>query len=177
MLNFLEKIIFLLKRPKIIIVVGAEKNEEKTFETIYQILNQYFLKGKVTLSKSISLSSFFKDKILIFNSKIEKIEKLKFLIKQSSLPILIIVDFKKNSLNSIEFTSQLTLRVKKEKSIILKEINKIEEQIIKIDKLIPSHGYLILNLDNKINKKLKEKSKLNCLSFGFQTGVDIQVSN
>ena len=43
--------------------------------------------------------------------------------------------------------------------------------------MIPSHGYLILNLDNKINKKLKEKRKLNCLSFGFETGVDIQVSD
>ena len=136
MLNFLEKIIFLLKKPKIIIVVETEKNEKKTFEIIYQILNQYFLKGKITLSKSISFSSFFKDKILIFNSKIEKIEKLKFLIRQSRLPILIIVDFKKKSLNSIKLSSQLSLGIKKEKNIISKEINKIEEQIIKIDESI-----------------------------------------
>ena len=147
MLNFLQKIIFWLKKPKVIIVVGTEK-KEKASEIIYQILNQYFLKEKIILNKNIGFSFLFKNKILIFNSKIEKIEKLKFLIKQSSLPILVLENF-----------------------------DEIEEQIIKIKGLISSDGYLILNLDNRINKKLKEKIKSNCLTFGFQAGADIQVSD
>ncbi len=177
MLTFLEKIIFWLKKPKIIIVVETEQKEEKTFETVYRVLNQYFLKGKESLTKRVGFSVFFKNKILILNSKIEEVEKLRFLIKQSSLPILIIADFKKKSLNSVRFISQLSLGGKEEKNILSKKINKTEKQNIKIEELISPHGHLILNFDNRINKKLKEKIRLNCLSFGFQVGADIQATD
>ena len=176
MLNFLQKIIFWFKKPKIIIVIEGEE-EEKTFENIYQILNQYFLKGKTILGKNIGLSFLFRDKVLIFNSKIKEIEKLKFLIKQSSQSILAIVSLEQFPINFIKFNSQLFAGTEKGKIISSENFDKIKEQIIKIDELISPHDYLILNLDDRINKKLKEKIKSNCLSFGFQEGTDIQVSD
>jgi len=67
-MNLLSKFIFLLKKPRIIIVTG--KGRALAAEAIFQVLKQ---KG-----------------ILIFETELDKVEDFRFFVKNSRLPILVV---------------------------------------------------------------------------------------
>ena len=75
MLNILLKIKFLLKKPKVVIVIGQERKAVK--EAISQVLRQYFKLGQ---------------DVFIFETEEKKINKFTFFLKNSKLPILVIND-------------------------------------------------------------------------------------
>lgn len=72
-MNIFEKIKFILQKPKVVIVVG--ENSQVTAEVISQVLGSHFKIGK---------------KILVFGSGLENLERIKFLIAKSSLPVLVV---------------------------------------------------------------------------------------
>ncbi len=71
-MNFLAKIKFIFKKPKVIIVTGEGRSCAK--EAIYQVLVQYFKVG---------------NEILLFETDLKEIEKFKFLVNKSSLLVLL----------------------------------------------------------------------------------------
>ena len=71
-MNIFEKIKFILGRPKVVIVAGG--NSQVTAEIISRVLKSHFKIGK---------------KVLVFGSDLEDLEKIKFLIGKSSLPVLV----------------------------------------------------------------------------------------
>lgn len=72
-MNIFEKIKFLWRKPKVIIVTGNGRACAK--EAIYQVLNQYFQAGK---------------KVLIFETDLRNRKRFEFFIKNSTLPVLVV---------------------------------------------------------------------------------------
>ena len=143
-MKLLEKIIFLLRRPKVIIVTNNGK--ELTRATICQVLEKYFKKDK---------------DFLIFDSDLIDpldFDKFKFLIKHSSLPVLVATHTGEIPQDKILFAGNT------EKTI------KIRELVISL----PFRGFLVLNTDDETVKDLKIN---NSLTFGLSEKADIQASD
>lgn len=147
-MNIFEKIKFLLKKPKLIVVTGNGRFCAK--EAIFQVLNKYFKIGK---------------EILIFETDLEKEKKFKFLIKHSSLPLLVVTH-----IGDIPFDKDYFAGEKEETG-----------SIQKLAKLLPSYGYLILNFDDETIREIKDYNPPTALShkltFGFQEGADFQATD
>jgi len=69
-LNFLSKITFYLKRPKVVIVTG--EGRACAGEAIRKVLEQV------------------KNEILVVEAELQQLDDLEFLVKNSSLPILVV---------------------------------------------------------------------------------------
>ncbi len=145
LLDFLSKIKFILKKPKVIIITGNGRVCAK--EAIFQVLNQYF---KID------------NKTLVFESDLENdFEKFKFFIKNSSLPILVVTH-----IGDIPFDCDF-FAGDREKTI----------QIRKLAKLLPAHGFLILNFDDETVREIKDETNLKEITFGFQEGADLRATD
>ncbi len=131
-LNFFSKIKFLYEKPKVIIVLGEDK--KITGEVISQILKKRFLIGK---------------DVLIFDNELKNINKLNFLIKNSSLPILVVTGAGNNNFDKVQVLS----------------------------KIMPSQGFLLLNFDDEKMREFKKESPSNRLTFGFREGADFQATD
>ncbi len=144
MKKFFTKLKILLKRPIAIIIVG--KGKETAKEAISQSLKPYFKTGK---------------KVLIFETNLKKDEKFfQFLIKKSSLPILLVTHFSDPHPDKDFFASEK------------KQTNKVR----KLAKLLPFWGYLILNFDDETVREIKDETNLKELTFGFQEGADFRAT-
>jgi len=130
-INFLKKIHFRLKNPPIIITAGDE-NQSFTSEIIGKFLNTS------------------ERKVPIFEITSQKSKDIDFLIKHSSLPILILNTAKEKE------------RIAEIKSLIKK---------------IPKKGYLVLNFDDETIRELKREKFVNQLTFGFQEGADFRATD
>jgi len=138
---------FLLKKPKTVIVLGNGRACAK--EAIFQVLRDHFKIPK---------------EILIFDSDLKnakEIEKINFLIKNSSLPILVITHFSDIPPDKDFFASE-------------KEETK---EIRKLAKSMPSFGYLVLNFDDETVREIKDETNLNEITFGFQERADFYASD
>lgn len=71
-MNIFEKIKFLSKRPKVVVVSSEGRQMAK--EAIYQVLKQYFRIG---------------NEVLIFEANTAELEKFKFFLKESPLSVLV----------------------------------------------------------------------------------------
>lgn len=137
-INLLSNLLFLWRRPKVIIVTGNGRKTAK--EAIYQVLKQYFQLGK---------------EILLFESdlkNLKELKKFKFLVKNSSLPILLVTHI--GDIPSPE-----------------------TKEIQKLARILPSQGYLILNFDDETVREIKDITNFNTLTFGFQEGADFKASD
>ncbi len=146
-MEFLSKLIFLLKRPNLVIVAGDDR--EGIVETIFKVLKPYFKTKKV---QKFSFQNILRNKVLILETELGKVDKLKFFIRKSKLPILAIAQTKESFLDNIARFQNLA-------------------------KKLPSCTYLILNFDNKINKNLENEAQLRYLSFGIQDGADLKATD
>ena len=72
-MNVFEKIKFILRKPKVIIVTGSGRSCAR--EAIFQVLNQHFKVG---------------DEILLFETDLKDKKEFEFFVKKSSLPILVV---------------------------------------------------------------------------------------
>ncbi len=147
MLNFLSKLKFILRKPKVIIVTGVGK--ACTEEAISRVLSRHFRMGK---------------KILIFQTDLAKkadLKKFKFLIRKSSLPILIVTNVGDIPPDKDFFAGE------KEKT------KKIEELV----ENLPVFGFLVLNFDDETARELKSKTVSHCLTFGLQGEADFSASD
>jgi UDP-N-acetylmuramoyl-tripeptide--D-alanyl-D-alanine ligase len=146
-MNIFEKIKFILKKPKVIIVTGAGRVSTK--EAIFQVLKKYFKIG---------------NEVFIFDSDLTNYpggEKFKFLIKISSLPILVVTH-----IGDIPF----------DKDFFAGDREKTEG-IRKLAKMMPAQGWLILNFDDETVREIKDETNLKEMTFGFQEGADFQASD
>ena len=146
-MNILEKIKFLLRKPKVIIVTGEGRVGAK--EAILLVLKQHF---KIN------------DEILIFEtdfSKHNQIKEFYFLIKNSSLPVLVVTQVGDISPEKDFFAGE------KEKTI----------EIRKLAKLLPTYSYLILNFDDETVREIKDETNLNEITFGFGQRADFRASD
>ena len=135
----MQKLIFLFKKPEIIVVIG--RGSKTATEAIFQALKQFKRVGK-----RISLNN----EILIFDAGTKNIEKFKFFIKKSRKAVLIITHIG-DIPPDINFFDG-------------KKIKGLEE----IVDSLRSKDSLILNFDDETVKELKSKSEANLFTFGFQ---------
>lgn len=147
MFNFLSKLKFLLRKPKVIIVTGEGRTCAK--EAIFRVLKQYFRVGR---------------EILIFENNLKNSsasERLQFLIKNSPLPILVVTHIGEIPFDKDFFAGE------REKTV----------EIRKLAKTLPSYGYLILNFDDETVREIKAETNLREITFGFQEGADFRATD
>jgi len=173
MFNFLFKLIFFWKKPKIIIITGRGK--ACAAEAIFQVLRPHFKVGKLTnFPHSLSFGQILGKEILIFETRIEKAENFNFLIKKASLPILLLTH-----IGDIPFDNDF-FAGDREKT----------KEIRKLAKILPSQGYLILNFDDETVREIKDETNLQDynppaalpprrapITFGFQEGADFRATD
>ena len=146
-MDFLSKLKFFWKKPKIVIITGKGRKTAK--EAVYRVLKQYFQVGK---------------EILVFETDLEnstELKKLKFFLNNSSLAILMVTH-----IGDIPF----------DKEFFTGERGKTSE-IKKLAKIFPSQGHLILNFDDETVREIKEETNLKELTFGFQSGADFRATD
>jgi len=146
-MNLINKIKFLLKKPKVVIVTGEGRACAK--EAIYQVLKQYFKIGSEILVFETNLT----------NSALA--EKFKFLITKSSLPILVVSHVGDIPPEKDFFAGE------KEKTLTIR----------KLAKTMPAQGFLVLNFDDETVREIKDETNLKELTFGFQEGADFRATD
>ena len=158
MIYLFSKLIFLLRRPRLIIVSGNFR--EISSESIYQCLKHRSLPAikiknlnfRRTLIKVI-LSSFFSNKFIIIESASHNLDNVDWMVRKSILPIFVFNNFKEK---------------KEEKDI--EKINKIIESL-------PSFGCFILNLDNERLEPFPKDIKSKVFTFGFKENSDFRITD
>ena len=151
-MSFLSKVNFSLKRPKIIIIIGNDR--VCATEAVYQALGENLKVKKITDKEDLPFLK--KDEILIFQTSFPDIscfKKLEFLIKKSSLPILIITHLTDTSLSTKT------------------------QEIAELIKALPIFGYLVLNSDDEAVREINGFSNLNALTFGLREASGFQASD
>jgi len=160
MFNFLTKLNFYLEKPRLIIVVG--NGRFCAGEAIYQVLKKHFKTKKIIENQTLPFLR--NDEILIFQTKFPSIfsfKKLEFLIKKSSLPVLVVTHLA-DIPPYLNFFAGL-----REKS----------DEIIKLAKIMPPAGHLILNFDDETVREIADYTNLNTLTFGFGKTCDFNASD
>lgn len=143
-MNLIKKIKFLLERPKLILITGNGRFTAK--EVIYQVLKQYFKIEK---------------EIWIFETDLKEFGKFKFLIKNSSLPILVVTHFGDIPFDKDFFASE------RNDTILVR----------KLARELPVFGHLILNFDDETVREIRDETNLKEMTFGFQEGADFRASD
>jgi UDP-N-acetylmuramyl pentapeptide synthase len=143
MLNFVSKLKFLFRRPKVVVVAGNGRQTAK--EAIFQVLNSRF---KID------------QEVLLLETDLEDIGEIKFYLKNSSLPVLVVSHLGDIPPDKIFFAG------------------KRNEKIWALAKEMPSQGYLVLNFDDETVRGIKDETNLiNKLTFGFQERADFKASD
>jgi len=166
-MNLLSKLIFFLRKPKIIIVTG--NGRICAAEAIFQVLKQHFKVKKISdfklalpSSREISLLDLVKrNEILIFETEVEKYKVFEFLVKNSRLPILVVTQ-----VGEIPFDRDFFAGEKKD-----------VEEILKLAKILPAFSPLILNFDDETIREIKDLTNLKTLTFGFQERADFRATD
>lgn len=146
-MNLLSKLIFLWQKPKVTVVTG--EGRVCAAEAIFQVLKQYLKVGK---------------KILVFETDLKnsgELERFKFLVKNSSLPILVVTQVGDIPPDKDFFAGE------REKTIKIRELAKN----------LPSFGYLILNFDDETVREIKDETNLKEITFGFQERAEFRASD
>ena len=145
-MNIFKKLLFLFKRPCIILVAGKGRSCAK--QAILQILKFYPEKKKV----------------LIFESALsdpKEVEKFKFLLRKSCLPILVVTHVGEIPPDKDFFAGDRSKAL----------------QIRKLAEVLPKQGFLILNFDDETVREMQDEIAAQSLTYGFQKRADFQVSD
>ena len=146
-MNILSKLKFIWKKPKVVIITGEGRTWAK--EAIFQVLKEYFRIGNEILILETDLINYPPG------------ENVKFLIRKSPLPILMVTHI---------------ADIPSDKDFFAGEKERTEE-IRKLLKFLPNQACLILNFDDETVRKIKEESNLRKITFGFQEGADFQATD
>lgn len=158
MLNFLTKLIFFFKKPKIIIVTG--NGRACATQAICQVLKSYF---KVGFHPPTALPLRRAPEILIFEVDLDvlKFQNLEFLIKNSSLPILVATHVGE---------------IPPDQDFFAGEKEDVKE-VLNLAKILPENGNLILNFDDETVREIEDLTDFKTLTFGFQEGANFQATD
>ncbi len=163
MLNLFSKIIFLIKRPKVIIIIG--KSYETAGEAVFRFLDYFSLPilcmRKNVQRKCVGLNFFFKNRILLIESDLSEINDLKWIVKKSSLPIVLATNIGDIPSDRDFFASDIEET---------KSLRELAENI-------PSFGHLILNFDDETVREIKNISNAHNITFGFQDSADFKAGD
>jgi len=155
-MNFLIKSNLFFRRPRVIVVTG--KSSALSAEVIYQVLVRKLKVRKVSLQNIPLVSS---DEILIIESNLKELSSLSFLIKNSSLPILLVTNLGKILADNIFFTGE-----KEDVDGILKFVNTLSK-----------NSQIVLNFDEEGMKVIRNLANLKTVTFGFGEGADFLASD
>ncbi len=158
-MGFLTRILFYIKRPKVIIVTGKAK--EIATEAIYQVLKSHFkVKKKTRVPGFLDL---FGEKSFIVKTDLNTLDKkdLKGLIKATSLSVLVITHIGEIPPGSDFFTGDR------------KETKKAR----KLAKEFPTEGFMLLNYDDESAREIGDKSNANILTFGLEKEADFYITD
>lgn len=159
-MDIFEKIKFIWRKSKVVIVTGGGRVCAK--EAISRVLNQHFKVG---------------EGILIFETDLTNsagAEKFKFLINNSPLPVLVVSQV--GDIPFAAYSGEPRPQNGRDKDFFAGEKEKIEE-IVKLVKILPLKGHLILNFDDETVRKIKNETNLKEITFGFGEGADFRASD
>lgn len=160
-MNFITKLIFYLKKPKIVIVTG--QGRKFAVEAIWQVFKPHF-KAKKLIEKIPKILNIFKDEIFIVETDLKGaklFKKLKNFIKFSQLPILVMTHIGEIPKDSDSFSGDE------------KDVGEIQA----LAEMIPPYGFLILNCDDRALRKIDDATNLKNFTFGFQEEADFKASD
>ncbi|RLC35112.1 MAG: hypothetical protein DRZ76_01005 [Candidatus Nealsonbacteria bacterium] len=130
----MNKLLFLIKRPKVVVIMGGARQCCK--EAVFRVLEPHFKIGK---------------EVLIYEEDSQNQGNLEFLIKKSSLPVLVVTHVGEYHPDREFFAGDL---------------QKVEAAR-KLARLLSSQGYLVLNFDDETVRDLANESIAHPLTFGF----------
>lgn len=136
--NLFEKIIFIFKKPKVIVVAGSAQKTTKK-----------------------AIVSVVGNGIIILEAGSKKLGDLKFFVKKSQQPILVVSHLGEYHPDKEVFAGELA------------DTKSISELI----QTLPSYGHLILNYDDETVRDLHSQTPAHFLSFGFGARADIRASD
>jgi len=142
--SIFKKFKFLLRRPKVVIITGEGRVCAK--EAIFQVLKSHFRVG---------------EEILIFESGLKERKKFEYLLKNSSLSVLVVTH-----VGEIPFDKDFFAGEREDTF-----------EIRKLAKVLPVFGHLILNFDDETVREIKDETNLKEITFGLQEGADFQASD
>lgn len=154
-MNLLKKLIFLLRRPSVILVFG--RGRASAAESVFRAFKPYYIVRKVS-----DISAKKRKEALIFEVELtpQNLEDFEFLVRNSRFPVLIATQFGDIPPDRDSFAGER------------KETFQIKRLVKKMSK-----GCLILNFDDEAVRELKEESPIPVLTFGFQKGADIRATD
>ena len=156
-MNFLAKIKFLWKRPKVIVVTG--NGRALAAEAIFQVLKQNFKVRKI--SDGRLPQDLRKNEILIFESEDKEIRKFDLFLRESHLSVLAIT-------NIGDIPSYV--------DFFAGEKEKIKETF-DLAKNLPAQNYLILNYDDETVREIDDWTRLQTFTFGLDKNSDFSASD
>jgi UDP-N-acetylmuramyl pentapeptide synthase len=151
----LIKLIFLFKKPKIIVVFG--KGRQTAAEAIFKVLGREFRVGK---TKKPSLKDIVRNQIVILEAE-ERGREFAFFLKRSKKAVLVVTHFGDYHPDKEFFAAELSE---------LTEVSGLVE-------LLSDRSHLILNYDDETVRELKSKSRAAFLTFGFGARADLRVTD
>lgn len=158
-MNLLTKLLFLVKRPKLIIVTGNGRS--CAAEAIFQVLKNNNLSVKRLSQLKGLFGGVWANPFLIFESEIKNISELRFLAKKAKKTILLATAVGEIPAEEYFFAA--------EKAPV--------ERIAALAGGLPVQSHLIVNFDDETVRELKDTSKAPVFTFGFQEAADFQASD
>jgi UDP-N-acetylmuramyl pentapeptide synthase len=160
-MNFLTKLIFYFKKPKLIIVSGLQRASAS--RTIFRLLKPHFkiqkFQEKTPNIINIIMAEIFLIETDLKNQKLFK--ELENLIKLSQLPILVATQ---------------TVDIPPVEEIFSGDEREIQEPKMLACK-IPPYGFLILNFDDRAVREIDKITNLKSFKFGFSEKCDFMASD
>lgn len=159
-LYFVKKLIFLSKRPCVIVVTG--KGRTCAAEALLQALGPHVPARKVT-DKSLPFVNGSKE-VLIFETDLAEpadTKQASFLLARSALPILAVT-----RVGDILADKDFFAGARED-----------TQQIRAVAEKLPARGFCLLNFDDETIREIKDSTSASCMTYGFQKGADIQASD
>jgi len=151
----ISKISFLIRKPKIILIVGRM---EKTISfLLFEVLKNFF-----DVDVLWQIPNFWpKKEILIINLPQKKLKGVDFFLKNSPFGVLVVSHLSSPPPEGVVFVSPLKRRKK----------------ILNLAKKLSAQNYLILNFDDETTREIDDLTNLKTLKYGFSQRAEIFASD
>lgn len=156
MLNPIFKVLYFLKKPKIIVVTG--KSADLAFEALFQVLRKHIkvrrIEGTRARLKDVISGATL---LLSYSGKGDA----GFLLRNSKAPILLVTHIGEILPDRDFFNGD----------------PKDMELVIPLVKALPANAKLAINFDDETVRELKNKTDVSTLTFGFQEEADFRATD
>lgn len=155
-MSIINKISFLLKRPSVVFVVG--KGYDSASEAILCLLGK---RARRVSEIRMPWAKSRKEVIVFAETKIKKEKRavVRFLLKNSRKPILVLTHTGNVPLERESFAGEKV------------------EGLSEIASFVKEKGRVLLNFDDEAVREMKDYTKAQVVTFGFQKRADLRVSD